>query len=71
MAERQLGLDLMPSVWMLTCPNRKCRFCAAVKFWDVMGACDGQVICPKCSTLVDIETGKESELCGKCDLCTS
>jgi len=67
MAQRPTGPELSLETWMITCTH--CRFMAPLGMWDVAGACPGNVICPKCSAEIVIETGKAAEPCGVCEFC--
>ena len=72
--QRPLGTELMTHCWILTCKGvkgggKRCGYVAPLEHWDVMGACEGQAICPECFTPIVIETGKVGEPCGECDFC--
>lgn len=49
--------------------KRRCGYVGVLADWEVGGMCDGQVMCPKCGTIVDIETGREAQCCGECEFC--
>lgn len=49
--------------------KRRCGFVSPLDNWEVGGMCDGQVMCPMCWTIVDIETGREAAPCGDCEFC--
>jgi hypothetical protein len=55
--------------YLVTCPNVRCRYRAVLEHWEVGGACEGMVICPRCAELVHIETGRPMQPCGDCEFC--
>jgi len=61
--------DRMIDAYVLECP--KCKFSSVLsdRNWQVLGCCDGQVMCENCHTHVEISTGREAVECGECDWC--
>ena len=46
----------------------ECEYCAPTEQFEVLGACEGCIFCPRCGCEIDSVTGLEHEDCEECGI---